>query len=56
MNLRLRFNVEKAEDGLYVGTCPQYPYLLADGDTPDEALEAIQDAVEIEMDRCSSND
>lgn len=46
-----RFHVTRADDGRHIAWCDAYPYLVTDGDTWDEALQAAQDAAEMEDER-----
>jgi predicted RNase H-like HicB family nuclease len=38
--------LEEAEEGGYVVTCPELPGCVSEGETKEEALENIQDAIE----------
>lgn len=43
--LRYRVVVEQDEDGMFVAECPTLPGCVSQGQTRDEAIENIKDAV-----------
>jgi predicted RNase H-like HicB family nuclease len=47
MEKHMRFNVtiDRDEDGFWVVECPAIPGCVSQGETKDEALENIQDAI-----------
>lgn len=46
------FNVtiERDEDGIWVVECPSIPGCISQGDTKDEAIENIKDAIKVCLD------
>lgn len=48
---RYRYTViiEKDEDGVYVASCPALPGCHTQGDTYDEALENLKDAINLNI-------
>ena len=44
--MKLRVLVEQDEDGKYVATCPSLPGCVSEGDTREDALANIHDAIE----------
>jgi predicted RNase H-like HicB family nuclease len=43
--MKLTILCEKDEDGLFVMECPELPGCLSEGDTLEEALESINEAI-----------
>ena len=43
--MKVRILVEQDEDGKYVATCPTLPGCISEGNTRDEALANIHDAI-----------
>ncbi|EHQ34448.1 type II toxin-antitoxin system HicB family antitoxin [Methanoplanus limicola] len=43
----MKFNVviEKDEEGGYIAECPTLPGCITEGDTPDEAIENLNEAI-----------
>jgi predicted RNase H-like HicB family nuclease len=43
----MKFNViiEKDEEGGYIAECPDLPGCITEGDTPDEAIENLNEAI-----------
>jgi predicted RNase H-like HicB family nuclease len=41
--------VERDEDGVYIATCPALPGCYSQGDTYQEALENLKDAVKLHI-------
>ena len=39
--------IERDEDGIYVTECPSIPGCVSQGETKDEAIENIKDAIKI---------
>ena len=48
---RYRYSViiEKDEDGVYIASCPAFPGCHAQGDTYEEAMENIKDAINLNI-------
>ncbi|RMF12742.1 MAG: type II toxin-antitoxin system HicB family antitoxin [Candidatus Dadabacteria bacterium] len=44
--MKFRILLEQDEDGIFVAECPALPGCIAQGETRDEALRNIQDAIE----------
>ena len=45
--MKLRVLVEQDEDGKYIARCPSLPGCVSEGDTREEALAYIRDAIEL---------
>lgn len=43
------------EDEAYIASCPEFPGLLAHGDTPEEAIRAAESALELNIETYSEN-
>ncbi len=43
--MKYRILIEKDEDGFYVAECPSLPGCISQGQTRDEAVNNIQDAI-----------
>jgi predicted RNase H-like HicB family nuclease len=43
--MKIRVLIEQDEEGRFVATCPALPGCISEGDTREEALANIQDAV-----------
>jgi antitoxin HicB len=43
--MKIRVLIEQDEDGRFVATCPSLPGCVSEGDTRQEALANIQDAI-----------
>ena len=43
--MKIRVFIEQDEDGRFVATCPALPGCISEGDTREEALANIQDAI-----------
>lgn len=39
--------IERDEDGVYIAECPSIPGCVSQGETKDEALENIKDAIKL---------
>ena len=48
----LEVEIEQLEDGRYIADCPDFEGCHAEGDTPAEALENLEDVVRIIIDLC----
>jgi antitoxin HicB len=44
--MKFRVAIEQDEDGKFIASCPTLPGCLSDGNTRDEALVNIKDAIE----------
>ena len=44
--MRYRIIVEQDEDGVYVAQCPTLPGCISEGETRNEAIENITDAIQ----------
>lgn len=44
--MKFLVSIERDEDGYYVVKCPSLPGCLSQGDTPEEALDNIREAIE----------
>jgi antitoxin HicB len=44
--LKFRIEIEQDEEGKLIATCPPRPGCVSDGDTRDEAVANIKDAIE----------
>ena len=44
--MRYRVIIEQDEDGVFIASCPTLPGCFSQGDTREEALENIKDAIE----------
>ena len=47
--MKLTVAIERDEDGVWVAECPSIPGCVSQGDTKDEALANIQEAIELCM-------
>jgi len=43
--MKIRVFIEQDEDGRFVATCPALPGCISEGDTREEALANIEDAI-----------
>jgi len=48
----LEVEIEQLEDGRYIADCPEFEGCHAEGDTPSEALENLEDVARIIIDLC----
>lgn len=44
--MKFRVHIEQDEDGKFVASCPTLPGCLSEGNTRDEAIRNIHDAIE----------
>jgi len=44
--MKLKVTLEEAEEGVYIVSCPALPGCHSQGDTAEEALENIREAIE----------
>ena len=47
--MKLTVTIGRDEDGVWVAECPSIPGCVSQGDTKDEALENIREAIELCM-------
>jgi predicted RNase H-like HicB family nuclease len=45
IKMKFKITIEKDEDGMYVAECPDLPGCLSEGETLEEALENINEAI-----------
>lgn len=45
--MTFRVNVDRDEDGIWIVECPAIPGCVSQGNTKEEALENIKDAIEL---------
>lgn len=43
--MKFMVNIDRDEDGVFVVECPSIPGCVSQGDSKDEALESIRDAI-----------
>ena len=49
MNYKYRILIEKDENGIYIASCPALQGCYSQGDTVDEALQNIKDAIQLHI-------
>jgi predicted RNase H-like HicB family nuclease len=53
--MNLKVMIEQDEDGIFVATCPSLPGCISQGETEEEALENIKEAITLHLE-CLSED
>ncbi len=48
----LEVEIERLEDGRYIADCPEFEGCHAEGDTPSEALENLEEVARMVIDLC----
>jgi predicted RNase H-like HicB family nuclease len=54
-SMNLKVIIEQDEDGLFAVTCPSLPGCISQGETEEEALRNIKEAIELHL-QCLSED
>ena len=49
MKYKYRILIEKDENGIYIASCPALQGCYSQGDTVDEALQNIKDAIQVHI-------
>lgn len=47
MNYKYRILIEKDENGIYIASCPALEGCYSQGDTVEEALQSLKDAIQL---------
>jgi predicted RNase H-like HicB family nuclease len=53
--MNFKVTLEQDEDGMYIATCSCFPGCISQGETEEEALKNIKEAIELHF-RCLSED
>lgn len=53
--MNFKVTIEQDEDGMFVATCSCFPGCISQGETEEEALQNIKEAVELHF-KCLSED
>jgi antitoxin HicB len=46
LDMRFRVFIQQDEEGQFVATCPSFPGCISQGETRDEAVDNIRDAIQ----------
>lgn len=51
--MKLSITIERDEDGVWVAGCPSIPGCVSQGDTKDDAVENLKEAIQLYLEVCA---